>query len=191
MYCIIYKFYTEEEFTTQYKTHLLGGILVGVSALKVMNEVTGITPNITSIENMTFMLGAMAGSLFPDIDCRNSYIGRRARISSTIISGLFEHRGATHAPIIVTLFTAFLYLISKNFLPYPFIKTLLIGFYIGNLTHILLDMITKGGVPLLFPFTKTKFNLTKIKTGSIGEMVIFFIMIIAFVFEVKGFFLNL
>lgn len=167
----------------RYKTHVAGGLLAGVSSLNLIADKLNISSDITSYEGMVFITGAVIGSLFPDIDHRGSYLGRKAKITSTITNALFGHRGITHSPIAMGAFVFFLYLLSKLFIvTSPFIKLWFIGFFLGILSHIFLDMLTKGGVPLLLPFTKKRISLTKMKTGSMGEKLVMIIMVIVCVY---------
>jgi len=163
----------------RYQTHMTGGLLIGVSSLNLVADKLNLNSDIASFEGMIFITGAVIGSLFPDIDHRGSYLGRKAKITSTITNALFGHRGITHSPIVMGTFVFFLYLLSKLFIvTSPFIKLWFIGFFLGILSHIFLDMLTKGGVPLLLPFTKKRISLTKMKTGSMGEKLVMIIMVI-------------
>lgn len=163
----------------RYQTHMTGGLLIGVSSLNLVADKLNLNSDIASFEGMVFITGAVIGSLFPDIDHRGSYLGRKAKITSTITNALFGHRGITHSPIAMGAFVFFLYLLSKLFIvTSPFIKLWFIGFFLGILSHIFLDMLTKGGVPLLLPFTKKRISLTKMKTGSMGEKLVMIIMVI-------------
>lgn len=154
-----------------YKTHLVGGLFVGLVGIKALNTV-GVDLG-SSINEAIFISTSVIGSLLPDIDHKGSYIGRRAKITSSLISSLFEHRGATHSPIIITSFMFILNLLFSKFVASgPIVTIVFLGFYVGMMSHVLLDMVTKGGVPLLLPISKKKFSLTNIKTGSLGEQLI-------------------
>lgn len=154
----------------KYKTHVAGGLVAGVVALSLMEDNSGV--------ELAVMTGAVIGSLFPDIDHKGSYIGRRMKATSHIASSLFGHRGITHSPIMMTFFTLLLFLTSELFIASTLVDLWLLGFYMGILSHIFLDMLTKGGVPLLYPFSKKKIALTKMKTGSIWETMVFVVLIL-------------
>lgn len=157
-----------------YKTHVMGGILSGIITLNIISKSTIISP-----EGGAFIAGSIMGSLFPDIDHRGSYIGKRAKITSTIVNKTLGHRGATHSPLIIVVLTGILYILSKLIFQYPLLNIGIIGFFVGATSHILLDSFTKRGVPLLYPFSKRKFSLLHISTGGTIEHIIFFVMIIA------------
>ncbi len=86
------------------------------------------------------------GSVLPDIDEENSYIGRRFMLISTITSTIFKHRTITHY-LIFALAIAF----TGFFL--PDYKYIFYSIAIGVLLHDCGDMLTKGGITgFFFPF---------------------------------------
>ena len=50
----------------------------------------------------------------------------------------------------------------------------------GVIVHIACDMVTKAGVPILFPFTKRRFGLPIFKVGGKGENIVSVLGILAF-----------
>jgi len=84
---------------------------------------------------------------------------------------VFSHRGITHS-FIFGFITAviFLYIITRlpvqkligkiirRNLNLKFTKKTVLLAYFGALTHLLLDFLTTGGIPLLFPFSLTRFS---------------------------------
>lgn len=97
---------------------------------------------------MLFVLGGLVGGVFPDIDNPTSYIGKLTVPISTGIGKVGaafgkkdqRHRGIFHdaALYIAGLILSYLYLPS------------LVGFFVGCLSHIFLDLFNPSGVPLLF-----------------------------------------
>lgn len=100
------------------------------------------------------------GSLLPDIDCKTSTLGKKAKF----IGFLLKHRTFTHSILFVVL-TAFIS---------PYIA-------LGALSHIILDMFNPQGVELLFPFGR-KLSFPWISgffpTGSFGEDIFRYVMYI-------------
>ncbi|WP_238918751.1 metal-dependent hydrolase [Clostridium sp. YIM B02555] len=138
-----------------FKTHINGGVLIG---LYIGSQIT--KNDILSAG--VFFGGTIIGSLFPDIDHRNSYIGKKAKGISKTINKLAGHRKLFHAPLMYLL----LYSISAGI---PMKKVYFIGItglFFGILSHLILDSFTIGGLPWFYPFTKKKFSLGKIKTNS-------------------------
>lgn len=92
--------------------------------------------------------GVTLGSLLPDIDHPQSYLGRRLRILSVPINKLFGHRGFTHS-IFFTL------LLGIATAPWWAVNPLFFGgLLLGYSSHLLADMTTPSGVPLLYPDKK-------------------------------------
>lgn len=137
------------------KTHIIGGIAAGLA----FAQITQYEPAI--------LLGAGAiGAVIPDICHGGSKIGRTFPLISKIINGLFGHRTFTHS----LLFLLLAALLLRTFLPN---EALSAGLLIGMASHLLLDMATRNGIKLFFPFKMTvRFPVTA-KTGSPAESVIF------------------
>lgn len=138
-----------------YKTHINGGILVG---LYVNLQMT----NTSIISKGLFLGGAIVGSIFPDIDHKNSYIGKKAKTISKAINKFAGHRKLFHAPLMYLL----LYSISLGMVNDKLILTGIKGVFLGVLSHLILDSFTIGGLPWFYPLSKKKFSLGSIKTNS-------------------------
>lgn len=163
-----------------YKTHSMGGLLLGTLAFGIVASKLNIDSNIISVDGAVFIASSLAGSFIPDIDHKGSYIGRRAKMASSIVSGVFGHRGATHSPLVMLGITGILYLLFSRFIySNPLVYIGFIGLYVGIASHILLDFLTVAGVPLLHPFTKKKFSLLKASSGGAVEFITFALMAVA------------
>ena len=114
-----------------------------------------------------FIAIALLATILPDIDTFNSYIGRKARIISKILSFFTKHRGFFHSFSCSVLFTILLLFIS------PFIAS---AFFAGYSIHILADSFTVEGVELFWPLRK-KVN-GRIKTSGITEKLLFCLFVI-------------
>ena len=140
------------------KTHRLGGVLVGLGMLSVVPQ------------DPVVIAGSLAcsvvGSLFPDLDHKNSTISKKAGVVGGITSAVFTHRGIMHAPLIYTL----IYLAAMTVAELPY-SVFLTSWYFGVLSHLLFDMFNPGGIPLLFPLSKKKFRIIGLSTGGVGEAV--------------------
>lgn len=138
-----------------YKTHINGGLLVGLLITSQIN-------NRLIIPTAVIIGGSVIGSLLPDIDHTKSYIGKRIKPVSKVVNKLAGHRKLFHAPLIYL----FLYAICIG---YDFDKITLLfiqGIFSGILSHLILDSLTIGGLPWFYPFSKKKFSFAKIKTNS-------------------------
>lgn len=140
------------------RTHRLGGIMVGLGMLSIVPQ------------DPVVIAGSLAcsvvGSLFPDLDHKNSTISKKAGVVGGLTSTVFTHRGIMHAPLIYTI----VYLMLFSIAPLPY-SVFLTSWYFGVLSHLIFDMFNPGGIPLLFPFSKKKFRIMGIPTGSVGEAV--------------------
>lgn len=138
-----------------YKTHINGGILVGLYVNLQMS-------NTSIISTGVFLGGAVVGSILPDIDHKNSYIGRKAKIVSKAINKFAGHRKLFHAPLMYLLS----YSISIGMINDKLLLVGIKGLFLGILSHLLLDSFTIGGLPWFYPLSKKKFSLGNIKTNS-------------------------
>lgn len=143
-------------------THKLGGLCTGVIITSFI-----LMPPYNQDKILlsgVLIAGAGIGSLIPDIDHQGSTLGKKHKITSYAVSSLFGHRGITHAPLIHTAFYLLFLFLGNRIDGYPQLIYIsaLTGIYIGCLSHLLLDMLTTKGIPLLYPFTKKKFRLMKL-----------------------------
>lgn len=198
-----------------FKTHVIGGVSAGVLANGLLvQQVTTSGDTATQIVlSSVFVAGAVIGSIFPDIDHRGSYLGRRARIISTpfAVAGevtkqtrkmmnhfrkkkistdsIISHRGITHTPLLLMVLMSAMLFSSNHFLnglSSLVLSYMTIGFGIGIASHIFLDTLTKGGVPLLYPLSSKKFSFLPLKTGGMMESVIALCMIVGTLFYLSS-----
>ncbi|WP_036198431.1 metal-dependent hydrolase [Ureibacillus sinduriensis] len=154
--------------------HLMGGLTAGIAASKHLLPSVSQNGSFDGLLGIGAVLcGAILGSLLPDIDHRNSYIGRKLKIASFIISKTLGHRSVVHTPLVIFAFSALIYSLSIGLtgpiqaLLTPFIY----GLSCGMWSHLLLDMMTKRGIPLLYPFTKMSFRIANFKSGGMGDTI--------------------
>ncbi|QJC31904.1 metal-dependent hydrolase [Enterobacteriaceae endosymbiont of Donacia versicolorea] len=103
--------------------------------------------------------------LLPDIDNPKSIIGSKIKIFSYIINKIFGHRGFTHSLLSVISFGFIIFSINLHFNHMIYVK---FGLIIGYLSHIIADILTPLGVPLLWPYKK-KYKLPLITKNIIKE----------------------
>lgn len=106
-------------------THLVGGILFTVA----------------TISSPIGICAGLVGSVLPDIDHEESYLGRKVKF----ISRRLDHRCFCHSLFFVAIITLIGDLFSKE---------IAMGLCLGMLSHLVLDMFNKRGVPLFM--TKDK-----------------------------------
>ena len=147
-----------------YKTHLSTSLNVAIPALYLSNELSLLT-----------LTGVGLGSLLPDLDTPNSFIGRRLKIISYPLSTIFKHRGFLHSitPVI--------------FLKSLFIKSIALGY----LLHLVGDTFSESGIKWFLPFynkdIKMPLGILRYRTGGLKEYVILGISIVILMLEIQKF----
>jgi inner membrane protein len=109
-----------------------------------------------------FIGGTMLGSLLPDIDHKNSYIGKKVKTASKAINKFAGHRKLFHAPLVYL----FLYSMALGMVKDNLLLIGLNGVFFGILSHLFLDSLTVGGLPWFYPLSKKRFSIGNIKTNS-------------------------
>jgi len=141
-----------------FRTHLIFSFLI---CLLIINSF--------DIQNKTiFIIIILMASALPDIDSYKSKVGRKIKPVSFLINLFFRHRGIFHSVFVLILISLLIMLVSHE---------IAIAFFIGYLSHLILDSLTPKGVMLFYPFSKKR---TKgfIRTGSLWENIFFFVLII-------------
>jgi inner membrane protein len=152
-------------------THFTVGIACGL-AIALLNQAT---------LNDTLLIATVAGAaaLLPDIDHPKSSLRRRAGLIGHV--GLFwlKHRGITH-----TLAA----LMAVSVLAAHFITPVLaLAVTVGYASHLITDMMTMSGLPLLWPWYGGSIHLlprfARIRTNAISEtFFVFVVMAVVFFF---------
>lgn len=93
--------------------------------------------------------GGLITCLLPDIDHPKSILGQRLRWVSLPISRIFKHRKFTHSllAIIIGIIPLTLRISQEISIPLDVAH----GMIVGYCSHIIADMLTPAGVPLLWP----------------------------------------
>ena len=153
-----------------YTTHALSGVVLALSYA----EFSGVT-----MDPLALGITILASSL-PDIDEPHSKAGKKVSGFSKVIKSIFGHRSITHSLLGLVIFS-YIYIRTANFLN-------ITGFYlnffiIGYAGHLLGDLFTNSGIPLLYPISQ-KFKFPLFKTGSIMEGIIQMILVLFLVYNV-------
>jgi len=137
-------------------THAVTGVLVGV----VLGRVYGL--------DVAIVLFAVLGALLPDIDHPASKLGRYFKS----LRWFAKHRGFFHSLFAAVLFTILIHLANES-IGYPAYYA--IAFFLGYLSHLVLDAWTKEGIQPFFPVTVRMKG--KRKVGSALEWLLSFVMV--------------
>ncbi len=144
------------------KTHMLGGVSAGLLYAIVTK---------TSFVSGGAALAATAvvGSLFPDLDISTSMLGSKIKPVSCLANKILGHRTLFHSPVLYMG----IYAVSGGLIRrYPLCW---IGFLLGVVSHLFLDLLNHQGIPLFYPFSK-KFHLANLEYGGKAESVIRILM---------------
>ncbi len=125
------------------------GHIIFAIASAIFAKRAELTPVLAQADWWHLVPSALLTCLLPDIDHPKSLLGQRLRWLSQPIARAFGHRGFTHSLLAVA---AGLWLFQIN-LPKssPILPDVLQGLTLGYLSHIVADMLTPAGVPLLWP----------------------------------------
>ena len=142
-----------------FKTHLAFGLLIAILTLQVFNIQYPIP----------YLLIVMLASGLPDIDHPKSKYGRKLFFLSIPISWVSKHRGIFHSvfPPLVIFAVSYYY-------HYTFIG---LAIFIGYISHLIGDALTKQGINFLHPFSTFEIR-GPISTGALFETLIFYFLIV-------------
>ena len=186
------------------KTHQTAAVAVALLSAPCISQV--IMPSKPISSTIVLVSTAMIGALLPDGDTPKSKLGRKlffllfpyyllqwfVKVLSLFIprlrkaSKVLGHRGVAHDPCLWLAFSLpfFLYCIAREERSW---LIGLIGLMIGVFSHLFLDYLS-GGIPAyLFKKGRLKAPIF-IETGSVGEMIFFFLLLCVDVMLIKGYF---
>ena len=126
--------------------HITGGFAItGVIAALL---------NVNILESRLLIAVVILGSLLPDIDHTKSLIGKTFYPLAKFIQRHYGHRTITHSLLALVVLTIIANLIQRTYCPDTPI-TLVFG--VAYTSHLVLDMVTIQGIPLLYPFKRNPF----------------------------------
>lgn len=164
------------------KTHRLIGVTSALGALLVFGD----TANTNPATLVGVLVVAHFGSLWPDIDNTASdiydslpFVKHVRGLTSKVV---FGHRNFTHSLAGLAGFGLLFNYLFQFFSPSWGLNTewLLAAFIIGYVTHLLADMVTVEGLPLLWPwqahfgFPPKPFDGIRIQSGEWFENIVIF-----------------
>ncbi len=152
-------------------THMAIGAAAGIMAAPMAGSNTAIA-----------IIVSGAAALLPDIDAPRSAIGKKRPIVSKTINLFFGHRGVMHS----LAGCAAVSLLFKAVLPTSacYINRYII---VGYVSHLIADMLTPAGVPLLWPIKK-RLRIPFIRTGSFAEKMLFAVIAIFILAKIEQMF---
>ena len=171
------------------KTHITLGLGLGALSATAFSVMTHTTFN--ALDLSIFYGAVTLGALLPDIDEPNSTIGKKTLGISNAIKTFCGHRGLTHSLIFIALLGVLLMFIcaflGESLREIPLISSYVevtnlqgdnieifaFGLVLGCIFHLIGDMLTISGVPLLLPFSTNTYHIfppfLRFKTGSVWD----------------------
>ena len=141
-----------------FKTHLSLGVLAGLFFMRQF-----------SLEDPWIFLAIVGfSSILPDIDTKNSWIGRKVKPLSWILGLIFGHRKIFHSILFALLIFVILYFLTVSYVAAAFL--------IGYVVHILVDGLTLKGVKPFFPLSRFKIK-GFLRSGDLTDNLLFFLII--------------
>lgn len=143
--------------------------------------------NVNIFSNPYFLVATIFVSLLPDIDNPKSIIGKLFYPLSKWLYRKYGHRTITHSFSALIVLTLIIYIFEKiNQSPVQYTQIVFFAYF----GHLLLDMLTISGVPLLYPFWRNPCVIPgnpayRITTGNLRQEGIAF-----FIFGFSTFFLS-
>lgn len=128
-------------------------------------------------EKIIFIIIALLATYLPDIDTKNSKLGKKIIFRPLQI--FTTHRGFFHSFTFLFLTTLLLVMVFPIIAP---------GFFVGYASHLFADSLTISGITPFFPWKKKLF--WKIRTGSFTEGILFFLILIINLLLIVKYILN-
>ena len=117
------------------------------------------------IDKYFFLAFILFGSVLPDIDCADSFIGRKFKL----LNLFFKHRGFFHSITLMIILAIIVFLITNK-------AYYSLAIIIGFLSHLFLDSLTRAGIA---PFWPSKLRVRGIfKTSRLFDWILFGIFIL-------------
>lgn len=140
------------------RTHLLAGAAAGAALLCSQ----GLGP-VAPVQLAAVGAAACLGALLPDLDHPQSLLSRKAGPVGAVPGLFLRHRGPTHSlAAALATWAGASWLCAAQGLPHAAALAALAGY----LSHLALDALTPGGVPLLWPLWGRRVGLPLVRTGS-------------------------
>lgn len=140
------------------RTHLVFSILIWILAFDYL------------VHPWMFLLFLVFATAIIDVDSRKSRAGRKwyFRLLQLFVS----HRGMFHTIIFGLIVSVVLFLANQS---------AGLGFFVGYLSHLLLDLFTLQGIMLFYPFSKKRVGFG-VKSGGLIEEILFVLLLLGDVF---------
>ncbi|MCB0578045.1 MAG: metal-dependent hydrolase [Phaeodactylibacter sp.] len=153
--------------------HVIGGLVF-----------TGICSSLSGVNvfaSPVYLGLAVGAALLPDIDHPKTLIGSLLKPLSVAINRRYGHRTITHSGVTLVALTLAIAIAEKLSAG---ANSLALVFFFAYFSHLMLDMMTLQGVPLLYPITKNPFVIPsnpgyRIRTGDLRAEAVMFCLFLS------------
>lgn len=131
-----------------------GGHFIFALASAILVKKLELLPTLAQGNWCHIIIGVIFTCLLPDIDHPKSFLGQRLKWLSVPIAKVCGHRGMTHSFLAIVGCSIFL---SSDFLSHiilPRSKDFVHAMVVGYISHVVADMLTPAGIPLLWPYRR-------------------------------------
>jgi len=134
-------------------------LIIGIGAGALLATATG-----ADIQHIGLMaMAAGAGAMLPDIDHRHAPIRKRLGIIGNVLLFWLPHRGLTHSLLVLAIVSGLAVFLWQLFG---------LALAAGYASHLLADMSTQHGLPILYPWQANFYVLPRglrVTTGKLSE----------------------
>ncbi|WP_097032618.1 metal-dependent hydrolase [Sodalis endosymbiont of Henestaris halophilus] len=125
------------------------GHIIFAFGITILAKKMALTPDLAYGDWWHIIPGGLITCLLPDIDHPKSILGQKLTWLSALVYHIFGHRGFTHSLLaIITGILLFNHCQPpESIIPFDAFHAMIIGYF----SHIVADMLTPAGVPLLWP----------------------------------------
>jgi membrane-bound metal-dependent hydrolase YbcI (DUF457 family) len=152
------------------KGHKITAVSFGVLISSLILTGNLVTPNQEQsvlLISVLWFAGVVTGSSAPDWLEMSFYLRGKGKEKDRRIS-LIPHRTLTHWP---PLWFGLAWLVWEQNYPW-YAESLIFGFIASALLHIVMDSLSKSGVPILLPFAKFRMRVPLYSTGTFKEFIV-------------------
>jgi inner membrane protein len=154
-----------------FRTHFVFALLVCFVFLRYLET--------SFLERIIFCVALLFATAFVDIDSQKSKFGNYWILRP--VQWVFSHRGMIHS---------FLFASILGLAVFAFSREAGIGFFMGYVLHLFLDMFTPEGVSIFWPLFSKRISLVGIRSGGIIEQIFFVLILLLDIYLVWFLFLH-
>jgi inner membrane protein len=136
--------------------------------------------SLSFVSNIVLGIFLFFATIIVDIDSKKSKVGNHWFLRP--VQWIFSHRGMIHSLLFAFFSSFIIFLIDKN---------ASLGFLMGYLSHLFLDLLTREGIFLFWPIYTKRISIFGLKTGGMIEDIFFVLFLLCDLWLIFGRFVTL